>query len=284
MSAAGTRTDRADDAPALGDREFHRVADRVRAMSGIVLEPHKRQMIRSRLSRRLRVCGIATIREYLDRLDADGDPEELQQFVNTLTTNLTSLFREAHHFAHLEREVLAPHAERPGARLRIWSAGCSSGEEAYSIALCLWEVFGRIPPDALILATDIDTQMLERARAGLVPADRAADIEPRYARHLQRAAAGPGQLAVPPAAMAAISFRRLNLLERWPMAGPFDAIMCRNTMIYFAQDTKAALIDRFARLLTPGGHLYLGHSESILGEHPLLAACGQTVYRRKETP
>ncbi|NNU79188.1 protein-glutamate O-methyltransferase CheR [Halovulum dunhuangense] len=264
----------------MTDRDFARIAERIARMAGIVLEEHKRQMIHSRLSRRLRALGMGSFTAYLDHLDAGRDPAELQEFVNSLTTNLTSLYREAHHFAHLEKHVLAPLSQQTAPRLRIWSAGCSSGEEPASIALTALEAMGNAPADIRILATDLDTGMLARAAAGQYPADRAADIPQRFARHLVRSECRRF-VSLPPAAQGMIAYRCLNLLEPWPMTGRFDAVFCRNVMIYFSQPTKAALIDRFAALLTPGGYLYLGHSESILGQHGDLEACGETVYRRR---
>lgn len=268
-----------EDTAGLSDRDYDRVARRVREMAGIVLEAHKRQMVFSRLSRRLRARGMARFSDYLDHLDAGDDAQELQEFLNTLTTNLTSLFREAHHFAHLERTLIQPLSRVATPRLRIWSAGCSSGEEPYSIALTVLDTLGRIPADVRILATDLDTNMLARGRRGQYPAERCADIPQRFARHLARSGE---ESVMPRAAVEAIAFRHLNLLGPWPMRGRFEAIFCRNVMIYFSPETKARLIDRFADLLVPGGFLYLGHSESILGQHPRLISCGETVYQRRE--
>jgi chemotaxis protein methyltransferase CheR len=238
-------------------------------------------MIYARMARHLRGKDFPSVTAYLDHLDRGASDAELQSFINVLTTNLTSFFRERHHFDHLETHVLAPLKARPGTRLRIWSAGCSSGEEAYSIALTLRAALGRIPPDARILATDLDTNMLDRGRGGCYPADRLDTLPPALARGLPK----PDQenrVTLPAELRNAIAFRRLNLLESWPMSGAFQAIFCRNVMIYFDAALKARLIDRFADVLTPDGILYLGHSESILGEHPKLISCGDTIYRRRE--
>ena len=266
-------------APQMTDRDFTRIATRIEAMAGIVLEEHKRQMIVSRLSRRLQARNLPSFCDYLDLLDSGRDPEELQEFVNTLTTNLTAFFREAHHFQHFDTEVLGPIVRGADARLRVWSAGCSSGEEPYSIALSVMAVLKRLPEDVRILATDLDTGMLLRARRGIYPAERCAGLDARV-RRLIGEPDGDGNVHMPAEVRATITFRQLNLLEKWPMRGPFNAIFCRNVMIYFSQATKEQLIDRFAAMLTEGGFLYLGHSESILGRHPLLTACGETVYRR----
>lgn len=261
----------------LTDREFQRTAERVYRMAGIVLEPHKKQMIYSRMSRHLRGTAFAKVCDYLDHLDRDATPEELQSFVNVLTTNLTSFFRERHHFDHLAREVLAPIKGKTSARVRIWSAGCSSGEEPYSVALTAQSVLGTLPGDLKILATDLDTNVLNTGRAGRYPANRLEGLAPEAARLLPCPDA-EGAIVIPPALRAAVAFRRLNLLESWPMHGQFDAIFCRNVMIYFDADTKAKLIDRLAAALIPGGFIYLGHSESILGRHACLTGHGETVY------
>lgn len=281
LTASQARNSSADKAGDLtmSDTEFQRVADRVFDMAGIVLESHKRQMIVSRLSRRLRARGIDDLTTYLDRLDNGKDQAELQEFLNTLTTNLTSFFRESHHFTHFEHNVLTPFKTQQRDKLRVWSAGCSSGEEPYSIALSALETLGRIPRDFKILATDLDTKMIDRGRAATYPAERVAGIDTRYGRHLKRQPEGE-TIKLPQAAQDAVSFRQLNLLQPWPMSGPFDVIFCRNVMIYFNAQTKAQLVDRFAQLLVPGGFLYLGHSESILGEHALLSNKGETTYQR----
>lgn len=268
---------------AMSDDEFRRIADRVFRHCGIVLKEHKRQMVYTRLARRLRALGLGSFAAYLDLLDSPGAAAELQDFANAVTTNLTSFFREEHHFEHLRTRVLAPRVAAGATRLRIWSAGCSSGEEPYSIAIA---ALGKGGPaagrtaDLRILATDLDTNVLARAQAGLYKTDRLDGVPPalRTGAFVPREA---DMVEVAPALRAAISFRRLNLLHDWPFRGPFDAIFCRNVLIYFDAETKASLVSRFAALLAEDGVLYLGHSESLLGEHPLLVSEGRTVYRRR---
>lgn len=260
----------------MTEQVFERVAQRVHSLAGIVLEPHKREMIRSRLGRRLKATNIESFEEYIDHVDRGTDAKETQAFLNALTTNLTSFFREAHHFVHLRDKVLSDSMASGNTRLRFWSAGCSSGEEAYTIALTILDKFGAMPADARILATDLDTNMLETGRAGVYQADRCKSMESNYARLINKMP--DGRVKMPDAARNAISFRHLNLLERWPVKGPFDAIFCRNVMIYFGAETKTQLISRFADLLRPGGCLYLGHSESILERHPRLTSLGDTIY------
>jgi chemotaxis protein methyltransferase CheR len=270
----------ADDAEfPLSDAEFARIARKVHETAGIVLKAHKRQMIYTRLSRRLRALGMRSFSDYLDFIETSAGRGELVEFSNAVTTNLTSFFREAHHFAHLREHVLEPLRRTGRRRVRIWSAGCSSGEEPYSIALAARAArLGDL--DLKILATDLDTNMLSRAAEGIYPEARAADIPADLrAGAVQRRHDGAVRIA--PAVRSLVDFRRLNLLGDWPSRGPFDAIFCRNVLIYFDAETKATLVKRFAEALGDAGVLYLGHSESLLGEHPLLRSEGRTIYRRR---
>ncbi len=265
----------------LSARDFDRVAAKIFELAGIVIEPQKRQMIHARLARRLRATGLDTFSAYLDVVEAGKDAAELQAFINAITTNLTSFFRENHHFDHFRRSVLAPMQTRRAERLRVWSAGCSTGEEPYSIALTLLSALNTVPSDYKVLATDLDTGVLEKAKSGLYPKEKAGSALAAYGRYLGADDTGKMiQIGTEPRAL--ITFRQLNLMQAWPMSGVFDVIFCRNVLIYFNPETKADLIDRFAEKLKPGGYLYLGHSESILGEHPKFENEGQTTYRRRE--
>ncbi|MEO1329940.1 MAG: protein-glutamate O-methyltransferase [Pseudomonadota bacterium] len=263
----------------LTDAQFQQVADMVGRLTGIVIKEHKREMIHSRLSRRLRARSLSTFKEYLDLLSSPAGESELGELINAVTTNLTSFFREKHHFDHLRDKVIAPMAASGAQRLRIWSSAASSGEEPYSIAMTVmaapgFSKFG----DARMLATDIDTNILARAEAGRYPADRVAAIpDALRSRYLDPAGEG---FAFKSEVKRFISFRQLNLLHDWPMSGPFDVIFCRNVLIYFDAPTKRAVVDRMVRMIRPDGVLYLGHSESLLGDHPLLRSEGQTIYRR----
>lgn len=263
----------------LSEQDFDRVRAMIRDLAGIVIEPQKRQMVHARLSRRLRALGLDSFEAYLDRIERSRDPMDVQDFINAITTNLTSFFRESHHFEHFRQEVLA--TLPPGSeRLRIWSAGCSSGEEPYSIALTALTAGTSLPGDTRILATDLDTTVLARARAATYPAEKAGPALASYKAHVERA--DDEMLRIGMAARNLVAFRQLNLMSPWPMQGLFDAVFCRNVLIYFSAETKATLVNRFAEKLKPGGILYLGHSESILGEHPLFTNEGQTTYRRRE--
>ena len=246
-----------------------------------MLAENKRRMVSARLNRRLRALGLESFEAYLDLLDGPDGADEAEEFANAVTTNLTAFFRERHHFDHLRDQVLAPRLRAGRTAFRIWSAGCSSGEEPYSILLAA-RAAGALPPrgDLRLAASDIDTRMLARARAGRYREDQVADLPPEL-----RAGAllrdGETGVRVSDALRAAVDFRRVNLHERWPFSGPFDAIFCRNVLIYFDADAKAALIQRFVDALREDGALYLGHSESLLGGHPELISEGRTIYRRR---
>lgn len=264
----------------LSDKSFERIAARINKMAGIVLEPRKKQMIFSRLSRRIRALEVESFEAYLDLLDSPGGASEHQDFLNALTTNLTSFFRENHHFEHLRDQVIAPTLAKGAKRLRIWSAGCSTGEEPYSAALCLAEAVGPVPEDFKILATDIDTKVLDRCRDGRYDAENNEFLTERFGAYVKRDKSDD-KLEISQAIRRIVSFRQLNLMQDWPMSGQFDVIFCRNVLIYFSRETKASLLDRFSSKLVPGGFLYLGHSEPILQEHPMLISRGQTIYQRR---
>ncbi|MHA3915785.1 CheR family methyltransferase [Halovulum sp. GXIMD14793] len=268
------------DMQSLSDSSFERIAARISEMAGIVLEPRKKQMIFSRLNRRVRALDLSGFDAYIDFLDSADGASEQQDFVNALTTNLTSFFREGHHYDHLRKEVIAPTLAAGRTRLRIWSAGCSTGEEPYSTALCLAEAVRPIPDDFKILATDIDTKVLEHCRAATYDAGRNQEITQRFRNFLSIDKAAE-QFSLSPEVRRCVSFKQLNLMQNWPMSGPFDVIFCRNVLIYFSRETKASLLDRFVQKLVPGGFLYLGHSEPILQEHPHLISKGQTMYQRR---
>ncbi len=280
-------TDRGDREFEFSDTDFHNLAQLARMHTGIALADSKRNLVYSRLSRRLRALGLSSFRDYREYLESDGGSQEIERFINSISTNLTKLFRENHHFDHLCSQLAAPFSAasqgRTGSRLRLWSAGCSTGEEPYSIALVLKHAIANISrQDVKILATDIDTDVLAKAAEGEYPANAVQDIPTAYRYLIQpkNTRSNGSNLIMDESLRALISFRQLNLMDAWPMRGPFDAIFCRNVMIYFDNPTKAALIDRFITLLRPGGWLYIGHSESLLGSHRHLQLVGRTIYRR----
>ncbi|WP_118137327.1 protein-glutamate O-methyltransferase CheR [Oceanicella sp. SM1341] len=257
----------------LTEANFKAIAERVYQLTGIVLKEHKRQMVHTRLSRRLRALGLTDFDSYLRLLDSPESAAEIGELMNAITTNLTSFFRESHHFDHLRSEVIEPCMAKGASRFRIWSAGCSTGEEPYTIQMTMQAAGGLAHRwDYRLLATDLDSNVLARAAAGVYAADRVTGVPPAV---LSAAASQrpDGTLEMRPVLKAPIRFRQLNLLHQWPVKGPFDAIFCRNVLIYFDTETKLGIVDRFADLLAPHGALYLGHSESLLGEHPKLLSC-----------
>lgn len=266
----------------LTAEDLRRISARGQTSLGIELGESKRQMVYSRLSRRLRALGMRSFSEYVDFLDTPAGAAEHEQFANALTTNLTSFFREAHHFEHFEREIRRTSVNNPH-RLRVWSAGCSTGEEPYSLAMMLHanaDVLGG--RDRRILATDLDTGVLEIGAKGVYAADRLKSVPQRF-RSPAFLKPGATEQQMSDALRNLVVFRPLNLIGAWPFKGPFDFIFCRNVLIYFSPEMRTRIIDRFADLLHPGGILYLGHSESILGTHVKLVAEGHTIYRRVRT-
>jgi chemotaxis protein methyltransferase CheR len=252
--------------------------------AGISLSENKRNLVYGRLSRRLRALGLTSFAAYRAHLETDAG--EIERFINSISTNHTKFFREAHHFTHLRNvaQAFAQPEQKPAARrLRIWSAGCSTGEEPYTVALVLRrEIVDFARYDIRILATDIDTDVLAKASRGEYTADALDSIPDAYCRYFQPVNDGnPATVRIAHEVRSLITFRRLNLMDAWPMKGPFDAIFCRNVMIYFDAATKAKLIERFVRLIKPGGWLFIGHSESLLGSHPDLHLMGRTIYRRE---
>jgi chemotaxis protein methyltransferase CheR len=269
VSRAEQSTTFASNSMELNEAEFDFLRHVVTENAGIVLGPNKRLLVQGRLARRIRDLNLRSFAEYCDHV-RDAGPEELSNLINAITTNVTAFFRENHHFEHLAKKMLPEAMQRNAAsrRIRIWSAGCSSGEEPYSIAMTVMDV---IPPsarwDVKILATDIDSEMVKSASNGVYPDDRVASVPvDKQQRWFQHGSGGnAGTMRVKPELNSLITFRPLNLLHDWPIKGPFDVIFCRNVMIYFDQPTRDRLLSRFAGLLAPGGYLCIGHSESIHG-------------------
>lgn len=264
---------------AFTPEDFERVRKLIYARAGIHLNPSKENMVYSRLSRRLRALGKPSFAAYLDWLER-GESAEWQEFINALTTNLTAFFREAHHFpvlADLLRE------RRHQSELSIWCCAASTGEEPYSIAMTALDTLPGAESRVRILATDIDTRVLDVARAGVYDYERVEKLdEGLKQRHLLRGrGAQAGKVRVKPVLQSMLTFRRLNLLDaRWDVRGGFDAIFCRNVMIYFDKPTQYAILSKFVPLLKPGGLLFVGHSENLHHARDLFVACGRTVYSR----
>lgn len=264
----------------FSEKEFRLLAELAYTHTGIVLADHKKDMVYSRLVRRLRALRLHSFAEYCALVQHADGADELGNMVNALTTNLTSFFREAHHFEHLHDTVVKPRAQEKNGRLRIWSAGCSAGMEPYSIAMVLQHVLADSSPlDARILATDIDTTMLQTAREGEYASEQLRNIPNEYHTMVSRSADGT-RIQMDPRLKQRITFNPLNLLHRWPLKGPFDAIFCRNVVIYFDKPTQADLFNRMADLLVPGGWLYIGHSENLFKVCDRFRLLGRTIYQR----
>ena len=263
--------------------DFAFIATTLHEDAGIHLPASKANLVYSRLAKRLRVLGLESFRDYCALVGSEEGARERAQMIAALTTNVTRFFREPHHFEHLRRKLVEPAAAdiRAGRRLRIWSAGCSSGQEPYSIALTLLQVI----PDARaydlrVLATDINPIVLDIARRATYPADEVTSVPPELRRSWMENVPG-GALRLDEAPRGLVSFRPLNLIGAWPMKGPFDAVFCRNVVIYFDEKTQIRLLNRFAALLRPGGVLYLGHSERMVGPaEALFRLDGTTTYRK----
>jgi chemotaxis protein methyltransferase CheR len=275
--------------PDLSARDFRAVRELIHAAAGIALQNGKEGLVRARLGARLRALDLPSVRRYLEYVEHDRSGRELVHMIDVLTTNKTSFFREAEHFRFVETRLVPALASRT-TPIRFWSAGCSSGEEAYTLAMVLRESLGadRLR-DTRILATDISTRILDRARAAVYPESVVADVPAALAaRHFTRESEPPSATAAAPgprfrvteATRALVTVARLNLMSEWPMRGPFDAIFCRNVMIYFDKPTQERLVQRFARLLAPGGYLFVGHSESLTSLDHGLSYRQPAVYQR----
>jgi chemotaxis protein methyltransferase CheR len=266
--------------------DFTALRKLVETHAGIAVADAKFEMFYARLARRLRALGLTDFKDYLERLRAD-DGQELVELINAITTNLTGFFREPHHFDFLAKHLIPIWAARPGVPLRIWSAGCSTGQEPYTIALVLLESL----PDAgtrdlRVLATDLDTQALAAAAAAVYPTAGMGRLAQWPWRRwvLRGQGTQEGHIRLRPEVRALVHLRRLNLIGDWPLQHRYDAIFCRNVMIYFDAATKRTLVDRLADRLTEQGHLFLGHAESLIGTTKRLRPVARTVYALAEEP
>ncbi|MDO8893200.1 MAG: CheR family methyltransferase [Sulfurimicrobium sp.] len=270
---------------ATNEREFHfteqdfeAVRKLIYSHAGISLNPSKKDMVYSRLARRLRATGINTFRDYLKLLESNNEAE-WQAFTNALTTNLTSFFRESHHFP-----ILAEHARKHKGRhpLNLWCSAASTGEEPYSMAMTMVEAFNTYTPPVNIIATDLDTNVLAKAEAGVYAMDRLEKVSPDKIKRFFLKGTGQqeGYARIRPELRNMITFRQINLLDNnWPLRPPFDAIFCRNVMIYFDKATQHSILEKFVPLLRPDGLLFAGHSESFHHAADLFKLNGNTVYQ-----
>ncbi|MDR1425037.1 MAG: chemotaxis protein CheR [Azoarcus sp.] len=260
--------------------DFERIRKLLYQHAGIALSPAKQDMVYSRLAKRLRVCGKKTFSDYLQHVERDRG--EWEVFINSLTTNLTSFFRESHHFEILTEQIRQIKEKRT---IKIWCCAASTGEEPYSLAITACEAFASLSPPVQIVATDIDTAVLTAGEKGNYRADRVERMNPGFlARYFDRKA-DDNSYTVRAELRRMITFRRINLLSpTWAVQGPLDAIFCRNVMIYFDKPTQYGILKRFMPLLRPDGRLYAGHSESFMHASDLLRSLGRTVYTRLDSP
>jgi chemotaxis protein methyltransferase CheR len=262
---------------AFTEKDFKRVCQLIYDYAGISLKPSKQDMVYSRLARRLRANGISSFRDYLALLESDNGTE-WEAFVNSLTTNLTSFFREPHHFPLLANHVVKQKGQHT---ICLWCSAASTGEEPYSIAMTMVDAFGSFTPPVSIIATDVDTNVLAKAEMGVYPAERIEKLDAGMVKRffLKGTGAQSGFVRVRPELRAMITFRPLNLLsDNWPIRGPLDAIFCRNVMIYFDKATQLKILQKFTPLLRPDGLLFAGHSENFHNAMHLFRLRGKTVY------
>ncbi len=265
------------------DRDFKSVVTLVHEKAGIALSEHKQELVYSRLARRLRVLKMQKFSDYLNHVRSSEGADEIGNLINAITTNLTAFFREGHHFEHLRDKVVAPLADgSAGARkqLLVWSAGCSTGEEPFSIAMTIADAMPNWQnSNVRILATDLDTNAVATCRAARYRKDLVQPIHPGLKKQFL-CPAGPDEVTIDPKLRKMISFKQLNLRGSWPMRKKYDVIFCRNVMIYFDDAFKTELLQGFYDRLKPGGHLYIGHSESASKFHDGFRLIGRTIYER----
>ena len=262
------------------DKDFERVAKIIYKISGISLSERKQDMVYSRLARRLRKVGLTCFNDYLNFVTENT--EEQSAFINALTTNLTHFFREEHHFEYLEEVLFPEFFSKQQKKIRFWSAGCSTGEEPYTLAM-VWEHLKKRPAniDFKILATDLDTNVIESAKQGIFSVDKLVPVGDEYLKWFKQTSdCTDNQKKVSSKLKEYISFKQLNLMKDWPIKGPFQLIICRNVLIYFDKKTQEKLIRRYYELLEPGGCLILGHSESLSENKALFDNLGKTIFRK----
>ena len=263
--------------------DFSVISELAYNYTGIVLGEHKQDMVYGRLARRMRALRLSDFSDYCP-LISDPSSQETGLFINALTTNLTAFFRESHHFDFLANTVCKEYLQRTTGerKIRAWSAACSTGEEPYSMALVLRENIDCRHWDCKVLATDLDSKVLQHAKQGIYDNERLKDLSStRKKKWFLHDRNHPDIAKVKPSLQELIRFKRLNLLESWPMRGSFDLIFCRNVMIYFDIQTQQKMLNGFASILKPGGYLFIGHSENLHGASVHFESMGQTIFKRK---
>ncbi len=266
----------------LGDEDFNRLRDIIYREAGIKLNDLKKVLMQSRLIKRLRDLKLDTFSDYHDYLLSHYDEEKIN-FINAITTNKTDFFRESDHFEYMKK-VIRPGIDKKGLReIRVWSAGCSTGEEPYTIAMTIFDYYGRRQmPELLLLATDIDTQVLQKGITGTYSAERLSTVDEEFIKtYFDSDGGDPCNYTVKDFVKSKIYFRRLNLLlDDYPMKKQFDIIFCRNVIIYFDRETQAKLFNNFHRYLKDDGYMLIGHSENITSITDRFSLAGRTIYRK----
>lgn len=264
----------------MSQGDFDKISKIAYATTGIVLGEHKMDLVYSRISRRIRQLKVGNFPNYIELIE-DHNHQEFTHFVNAITTNLTSFFRENHHFEYLKSEIFAKKNSLSKEPVLIWSAGCSTGEEPYSIAITAAEHFQNKRESVKILATDLDSNVLNHGRDATYDIERIKDVELSVKKKYFLKDKHDDELVkVKPLLQEMIQFNRLNLLGPWPMKKKFDVIFCRNVVIYFNKETQLELFDRYAENLKDGGHLIIGHSENLQGMEKRFKPLGKTIYRK----
>lgn len=266
----------------FNDKDFNRVKRIVYDYAGIDLNESKKNLVYNRLAKRIRFLDMNSFKTYLDYVEKVGQ-EEFVHLINAITTNLTFFFRENHHFEYLADKVIPELIEKnhSSRKIRVWSAGCSTGEEPYSIAIVLKE---KVPPgwDAKVIATDLDSNVVQTAMNGIYAMDRLKGVSQERKKRwfLKGKGEMEGKVRVKKELQESIEFGQLNLMEEWSLKDSIDVIFCRNVVIYFDKPTQSRLFDRYAERLPLGGHLFIGHSESLYNVCDRFELLGKTIYRR----
>lgn len=267
----------------LSDGLFNKFSSLVYDHTGIFLKPEKKELLNARLGKRLRKCKIASFEEYFNFVQNDSSGHELIQLIDSVSTNFTSFFRENVHFDYLAGTILPAFVKDGGSECKLWSAACSSGEEPYTLAIVLREFQAAHAGFRFaITATDISTKVLALAKRGVYGMDRMRTVPPDLLRRYFRKGKGQGEgfVKVKPELQQAITFKRFNLMGQFPWQNELDVIFCRNVMIYFNRETQKQLVEKFYRCLKPGGHLLIGHSESLTNINTKFRQVATTTYRK----
>lgn len=262
----------------ISDADFKFISSLIKKEIGIILDiDKKKELVSNRILRRIKALDISSFPEYIELLKSDRIHTEIENLVNSITTNLTSFFRESHHFEHLEKYFQQLISKKD--RIRIWCAGCSTGQEPYSVAMVVKSLLNGSNKDVKILATDVDTNVLETGKAGIYSTVSLKEIPTKYQQKYIKNLPEKEDFEIDRQVKSLIHFKQLNLLKPWPMSGKFDIIFCRNVIIYFDNPTKTSLFKRYHNIINENGLLFLGHSENIFGAEGYFQSIGKTIYQ-----